>query len=709
MPRFGSTIDVFGYWVEGIHQYVSLIAQLEDQVVSQEALFLGPSDIIKAVVMIPGSGEWVYDTDPVELLRTEPADADFLIFSFIGDGIVGISEGLANAYADGATADMIVSLNQIEETLPALENIALVVSWFATDTRAEFARIRPMTTNNLRAFKARSGFFGGFKDINRAYVDSRDQQNAYYVAGRRRYQIDEISRISTAPLGGGPELQNFTLSSSYSGTPSDRSIIKAIREINSRAKTTFYPFILVDVPPQVNKPDPHSDGSQPPFPWRGRITCFPAPGRPNTADGTAEARRQMEVLIGSARPEDFIPDPDKLTVRYVGSEDWTYRRMILHYAHLCALAGGVDTFLIGSELRGMTFVRDENGEHPFVRALVELADDVRAILPESLISYAADWSEMTPYQIPGGGLSFHLDDLWSNPNINAISIDNYWPLSDWRGGEGLDGQITDSIYNPTFLTRNVEAGEGYDFFYASDQDRIDQVRTPITDGLGKPWVYRYKDIRNWWNNFHFNRAADGTEAEVSTNWVPQSKPIWFTEIGCPAVTRGSNQPNVFVDPKSSESFFPYFSTGEVDERIQGRLISAMISYWAEGANNEISGSYGGVMVDTARIYVYCVDARPYPAFPDRLDVWNDGTNWPTGHWIIGRSRPTSIVPDPTLDTELIGIMPAKPMPRGEPAVNPDTGELNTAMHHYLAQIETLAKRVQNLQIVAIKGDGGGAG
>ena len=28
--------------------------------------------------------------------------------------------------------------------------------------------------------------------------------------------------------------------------------------------------------------------------------------------------------------------------------------MVLHYAKLCALAGGVDAFLIGSELRGLT-------------------------------------------------------------------------------------------------------------------------------------------------------------------------------------------------------------------------------------------------------------------------------------------------------------------------------------------------------------------
>jgi hypothetical protein len=48
---------------------------------------------------------------------------------------------------------------------------------------------------------------------------------------------------------------------------------------------------------------------------------------------------------------------------------------------------------------------------------------------------------------------------------------------------------------------------------------------------------------------------------VPTAWVPRSKPFWFTEYGCAAIDRGTNQPNVFLDPKSSESALPYFSRG----------------------------------------------------------------------------------------------------------------------------------------------------
>ncbi len=66
-----------------------------------------------------------------------------------------------------------------------------------------------------------------------------------------------------------------------------------------------------------------------------------------------------------------------------------------------------------------------------------------------------------------------------------------------------------------------------------------------------------RTIKDWWQNQHYNRPG-GVESGTPTGWVPQSKPIWFTEVGCPAVDKGANQPNVFIDPKSSESFAPVF-------------------------------------------------------------------------------------------------------------------------------------------------------
>jgi hypothetical protein len=234
---------------------------------------------------------------------------------------------------------------------------------------------------------------------------------------------------------------------------------------------------------------------------------------------------------------------------------------------------------------------------------------------------------------------FNLDPLWSDANIDFIGIDNYLPLSDWRDGTAhLDYDAANGptdIHDAAYLSSNIRGGENYDWYYAGDADRDAQIRTAITDGYSKPWVWRAKDIWNWWNNAHFDRA-DGTESASPTAWVPQSKPVWFTELGCPAIDKGSNQPNVFFDPKSSESALPYYSGGGRDDLIQRRFLEAHLKFWSNAANNPTSSVYGSAMLDTGNIYLWCWDARPFPFFPARADVWGDVANYQLGHWLNGR-------------------------------------------------------------------------
>ncbi|MGX6647072.1 baseplate megatron protein TIM-barrel domain-containing protein [Maricaulaceae bacterium MS644] len=224
--------------------------------------------------------------------------------------------------------------------------------------------------------------------------------------------------------------------------------------------------------------------------------------------------------------------------------------------------------------------------------------------------------------------------------MDFVGIDWYAPLSDWRDGQAhldrLAGAV--SIYDPAYLASNVEGGEGYDWYYASPEDREAQERTPITDGAyGEPWVYRYKDLKRWWASAHHDRIA-GVRQGTATNWVPESKPVRLVELGCPAVDKGANQPNVFIDPKSSESFAPYHSSGARDDLIQRRYIEALVSYWCDDAGrNPLSGVYGGPMLDLAHCHVWTWDARPFPEFPARTDVWSDGANWRRGHWLTGRA------------------------------------------------------------------------
>ena len=75
------------------------------------------------------------------------------------------------------------------------------------------------------------------------------------------------------------------------------------------------------------------------------------------------------------------------------------------------------------------------------------------------VVYAADWSEYFGHQ-PGDGsqdVYFHLDPLWSSASIDAIGVDVYWPLADWRDGRShLDYQAGyRSTYDLNYLKSNV--------------------------------------------------------------------------------------------------------------------------------------------------------------------------------------------------------------------------------------------------------------
>lgn len=115
------------------------------------------------------------------------------------------------------------------------------------------------------------------------------------------------------------------------------------------------------------------------------------------------------------------------------------------------------------------------------------------------------------------------------------------------------------------------------------------------------------------------------------------KPVRLVEMGVPAVDKGANQPNVFYDPKSSESALPYFSDGSRDDVIQRRAIEAFHAHWSEAENNPESGVYDGRMIPADGIALWAWDARPYPAFPARADAWSDAGNWRLGHWLNGRA------------------------------------------------------------------------
>jgi hypothetical protein len=415
----------------------------------------------------------------------------------------------------------------------------------------------------------------------------------------------------------------------------------------------LYPFIMMDIASDNALPNPYSDNAgetgQSAYPWRGRITISPAVGFDGSPDKTASAGDQVADFLGAATAADFASSSGT-TISYAGPAEWSYRRFILHMAKICELAGGVALFCLGSELVGLTRTRDGATSYPFVAGLIDLAGQVRTMLPAARIGYAADWSEYHSHR-PGDGTGdvlFNLDPLWSNADIDFIGIDNYLPLADWRdGNEHLDYSSTGptTTYDLDYLKGNIEGGEYYDWFYPAagvtgnepSPERLAQNRTDIVDGsaAAEHWVFRQKDIRNWWLNAHHDRPG-GTRSGSPTAWVPESKPVIFTELGCPAVDKGANQPNVFFDPKSSESFVPYFSSGARDDAMPRAFLEANITYWEDDANNPESGVYAGCMIETASTCIWSWDARMVPSFPDDEATWADGANWELGHWISGR-------------------------------------------------------------------------
>lgn len=697
-----------------------------------------PSQAIRAVAMMPGTGEYALATTSVSYAH--------------GFG----NAASANVNTASGEADFLRALDNLQGELPNCAATSLIVSWFGDDLRAGQCRVKPK-------------------------VEQKDADGAempWQVAGETRTGAEVIAQIDGRVV--------------YGGTPADASVIEAIAALNAAGQEVmFYPFVLMEILEGNGLPDPWAEtGDQPALPWRGRITGEKAPGLAGTPDRTAVADAEVAAFFGTASASDFTVSGGQ--VSYSGPAEWRYRRFILHYAALCAAAGGVESFCIGSEMRSLTQLRGAGG-FPAVQALIDLAAEVRVLLPDAKLSYAADWSEYFGYhpQDGSGDVYFHLDPLWADANIDFVGIDNYMPLSDWRDGQDHADADWRSIYNLEYLQANIEGGEGYDWYYGSAEGRDAQNRLAITDGArGEDWIYRFKDIRNWWANAHRDRVPlrdlsgiergdapdswlpalwattqpvsetwngyenavriiagqvvndrvispnrvpiqeeallrlhfrlgssgkyrgflvhqsgsivlrgdDGGMPTIVTNgheirditlqedaagvitleliarfsspdsirvdfgpasavagedvilfgaelmpyplantaWIPQSKPIRFTEMGCAAIDKGTNQPNKFLDPKSSESAIPHYSSGRRDDLIQMQYLRAMTSYWLDPGKNPVSEVYDGPMLDMDHAYVWAWDARPWPAFPNNMALWSDGENHARGHWISGR-------------------------------------------------------------------------
>ena len=192
-------------------------------------------------------------------------------------------------------------MDQLRALAPACTTVLLAVSWFADDMRAGNCTIRPKVDAATKdTFKAGAAFL---------------------------WQVNGLTRttalvVSTTPDG----------KPAYAGSPSEASLKLAIADLRTRGfEVVLCPMLIMDIPAGNALPNPYSANltgvGQGSYPWRGRITCAPAPGFAGSPDKTAAAATQINTFFNGATG---------------------YRAFILRQAQIAVDAGGVSAFLIGS-------------------------------------------------------------------------------------------------------------------------------------------------------------------------------------------------------------------------------------------------------------------------------------------------------------------------------------------------------------------------
>jgi len=208
--------------------------------------------------------------------------------------------------------------------------------------------------------------------------------------------------------------------------------------------------------------------------------------------------------------------------------------------------------LIGSELKSLTRVARGPRRLSAVDALVNLAADVKAIVGGDCVALRRGLDRIRRARgrcrtkcVSG---SIHCG---RQSSIDAIGIDYYAPLAGLarqcrrlrpraqrqaRTGKAIFAGNSDAAGVPTTgITRTAAAA------------RAQTPHVRITDGRQALGVSGQKDIWNFWQHAIMSASA-AAELSTTTGWVAQGKPIWLTELGCPAVDKGATS-QALPDPE----------------------------------------------------------------------------------------------------------------------------------------------------------------
>ncbi len=182
--------------------------------------YMGQSteEMVTGMTIIPGAGEFVYDTVEQVKVQGEPVGAGFAQTAF---------QTTINRHTPNGVTNAIAALDQLQETCPNLEWVSLVITWFGDNVDAGLCTIQPGVE---------------FKD------GAATQPDTWNVGSFTRDTARQITLIDGTPR--------------YGGTPDDESVLRYIDLIRSRGlKVMVYPMFFMDV-----------DGK----PWRGRVTGSPS-------------------------------------------------------------------------------------------------------------------------------------------------------------------------------------------------------------------------------------------------------------------------------------------------------------------------------------------------------------------------------------------------------------------------------------------------
>ena len=382
-----------------------------------------------------------------------------------------------------------------------------------------------------------------------------------------------------------------------------------------------------------------------PIPGAAAITASVAPGEPGSPDKTAAAADEIAAFVGTAAPDDFDVERRRGDLFRAGRVVAPPARPALRHSSARRRAASMPS-CIGSELRGLTTLRSSASAYPFVAALVDLADDVRAVLgagDEDLLRRRLE----RVFRPPAGrrlgrrllpsrsALGERRRSTSSASTTTCRSPTGATAATISTRRLGTPG-ATRPISAPTSPAARASTGTTPSDADRDGADAHADHRRRLRQAVGVP----RQGPRRLVGQPALRPAGRRRGGERRPPGCRKAKPIWFTELGCPAVDKGPNQPNVFPDPKSSASGAALFLDRRARRprpapvhRGDARLLGPGRRRTSTTAPTRSRRSMAGGWSTTRAIHLWTWDARPFPAFP--LPRSTSGRTAPTGRPATG--------------------------------------------------------------------------